>query len=333
MPAVFAHRCTGCGACTAACPTEAVVMETPTDAELFRATAAAAVRTKRVVWICGNAGDSDLGGVDASSICRMPCLMRLSSDLVVEAAALGAEDIVLTTGGCSVCGREVPGRLEAVVSESRTVLGSFGRDLKVERRICRSRIDAGRRRFFSGLQKRFEQAERMAEVSAAGHPQAGGSLAAASANEPRQRVPEGRLRKISALMMLAQSAKLSAQPKPGNPITPLKLLRPVMNPETCVKCGLCAASCPTGALQVHRRMDAAGSETASFGLTPKNCIACGLCAEVCWKSALRLKAVPLGAALAAAEVELLRGEAAAAAHENDFESAVRAMTDVPIYRT
>ena len=49
--------------------------------------------------------------------------------------------------------------------------------------------------------------------------------------------------------------------------------------EKCVLCGMCARSCPTGAIDVNRK-------TSTWMIQRMNCIQCGACIENCPPSCL-----------------------------------------------
>ena len=58
--------------------------------------------------------------------------------------------------------------------------------------------------------------------------------------------------------------------------------KPVMDPEKCVYCTLCAKKCPQGALTVDRK-------EKIWKLDSEACVECGLCASACPKKAIEMK--------------------------------------------
>jgi ferredoxin len=58
-------------------------------------------------------------------------------------------------------------------------------------------------------------------------------------------------------------------------------LRARVDPDKCLGCGLCEASCPAGAIGIQK--------TASIDV--KRCINCGLCIEVCPQGAISCRSI------------------------------------------
>ncbi|GAX89845.1 4Fe-4S binding protein [Effusibacillus lacus] len=52
--------------------------------------------------------------------------------------------------------------------------------------------------------------------------------------------------------------------------------KPIFLSNECTECGVCVASCPTGAIQFHPKED-----SSELVLSYATCIFCGICAEVC----------------------------------------------------
>lgn len=56
----------------------------------------------------------------------------------------------------------------------------------------------------------------------------------------------------------------------------------VRDEALCVFCGLCAKSCPMGAVTVHR-------ETRTLAVDSQRCVRCGGCVKACPKKALHIQ--------------------------------------------
>lgn len=63
-----------------------------------------------------------------------------------------------------------------------------------------------------------------------------------------------------------------------------RVVRPELDAETCIRCGICEKYCPTGAITVTRTGDAAG-----LSIEMDYCKGCGICANVCDRNALRME--------------------------------------------
>ena len=93
------RRCSSCGACVAACPTEALYAVVPETHALAQEIAAQA-RNGAVRISCTMA---QLPPSEAGT--RVPCLARLSPGMLIDAVESGADCLQLTCGVCSTCSR------------------------------------------------------------------------------------------------------------------------------------------------------------------------------------------------------------------------------------
>ena len=78
-------------------------------------------------------------------------------------------------------------------------------------------------------------------------------------------------------------------PRPlARALAPLIWVRPAVDAQRCIRCGRCAAACPTAALRL-----AAADAPAPPELLPARCVGCCCCHEVCPVAAIRMTASPL----------------------------------------
>ncbi|MGE4292719.1 MAG: 4Fe-4S dicluster domain-containing protein [Desulfovibrio sp.] len=63
--------------------------------------------------------------------------------------------------------------------------------------------------------------------------------------------------------------------------------RPALDPVACSSCGLCAESCPDGAMTMRAMAGTNGDEAELPAIDPERCLRCGHCVRVCPTGALR----------------------------------------------
>lgn len=127
-------RCIGCGACTAVCPTGALVPLEPTDVDLAESAAQAGIAAGGTVVVAcertvAAAGIRARKGLFAT----VPCLARIDQGFLVRVAAHGAVAIVLADGNCATCKfgacRQA---IDAQVAAGNALLSTTASGLRVE---------------------------------------------------------------------------------------------------------------------------------------------------------------------------------------------------------
>ena len=306
---LVAPRCTGCGACSAACPSEVFVFTAPDDAALFKSLFTASREKPAITIVC-----TDAGKVRADI--TLSCLLRLEAGHFATAAAAGATDVTLFHADCADCPKKGAANLAHLVSDARALLAALGSSLAITEKTNASRVNADRRFFLTRLTRQAapQGDERKPDVAQ--------KIEAAAEAEPWQHVPAKRLRTTAALRLLLERAEKNAE----HPDYPVKL------PEigaTCEGCGFCAMTCPTLALKTETSAD-----VMRFSVTPADCTACGVCVDLCYKNAVTMVEAPLRRSLSAEPRVLFEKKVAGGLFTDSFEDKMAAeFGDVPIYRT
>jgi ferredoxin len=273
---IDARACRGCGVCISACPREAIVHPqfslNQLNAELERLLLDRAKKAEPgiVVFRC----PSSKGASDESSApphvhdldypaLEMPCLSLATPWLMLRAFDLGARGLAL------ICQRERcpfrfdSGRWQGTVQFVQALLNRWG-------------IQPGRVGLFG---------ERSPEQELVSFPRGVAELApmplqpSGALESPAEELPLWALiRSIGQRLGVAPEGVISAGAVPFGRLT--------LNSARCTGCGLCAADCPTGALELIPGHD-------SYGLAfhQERCVGCGLCLKVCPESCLKLERV------------------------------------------
>ena len=133
------ERCIGCGTCATACPTCAIELRNPTDAELTAQLKHSIVATKgHPVIVCEQALEAaNVAADDASAACAVPCLGRMDESALVGLAAYRAFDATLACGSCETCPHAPGGALvREVVEGARNLLEAFGSSMPIDLEEC-----------------------------------------------------------------------------------------------------------------------------------------------------------------------------------------------------
>jgi len=292
--------CTGCGACTVACPTEALVSVAPTNTALLQAASQSMeANDGSAVIACARIASKRVA--DPARYAEVPCLSRVDETLLLSLAAQNAERVVLVDGRCETCKfREFASHCEGILNSARNLVAALGGEAAIERREgfpdellvenAGELHGTTRRGFFSeavGAAKETTLAAAKATVAE----ELGLNTPELSIGE-RLRVTEtGTLPLIHVPRHEATINALDALGNPQVESIESRLFASVdIDVQRCNSCGMCALFCPTGALR-RDLADEVGDPLRCLEFSASDCVQCGLCADVCWKGALEVSPV------------------------------------------
>lgn len=154
---VYPEKCIGCGTCAAACPTSAIEVRTPTDAELTSALKHSIVATKgHPVIACEKAVRAarkqhedaarlqgwrgalglkvkDSPALDETMLVEVPCLGRVDESLIAAMGAYRSLDGTLVCAHCEGCEHEPGGtQVMDVIESAESLMSAFGSSFSVK---------------------------------------------------------------------------------------------------------------------------------------------------------------------------------------------------------
>lgn len=270
--------CSDCGLCEIACPTEALRNELRTDRQLLAEARSlllsepAGGRAKVLSVGCHRAQLEKARGI------RVPCVGSVSENILLGAALLGFDEVVLIKGRCAECrwkqGEEI---LAHSIHRSKALLemGGLNRvSVRIEDTERSSHDALPRRELFTSIGRSLRKHmvvilhhEEKAIREAVGTASASEACAA-----PRR----------EHLSTLLRQGPLDGSAAPHEEWFPWA--RVVIDEWRCCACGICTHLCPTAAISQERQT---GCEVIGFRCSL--CTNCGLCQEACPEGAIRFQ--------------------------------------------
>ena len=270
--------CRRCGACTGACPTDALTRSFATDAEVDAAVARAVEAAEAgttLVLTCPDSAvrlDDPLPG---AAVVTLPSLLLLDETHLLGALRAGAQAVAVIA--CEDCHHDAPAPLLEAIAMARAAAG--------HERIALLADDDG------------HGPERLADLLGATATPAPLAPAATDGTRRRQRL----------LDLLDDDLTLDTAALADLPTGPVPLGGVMVDDDACTMCGACARLCPTEALAYEPALG-----TLTFDASA--CVGCGLCAAGCPQEAVALTSPPLERDLAAGRRTLVEDGVVACRH-------------------
>jgi ferredoxin len=266
------NGCSDCGFCAKVCPTEAFRNQVCPDLCLLNQ-AKSFPEKKELVIHCDRAES------ESKYSLSVPCLGRVSENIILGAALLGFEEIRFIKGICSTC-RLMEGEKLFVnsITAARVLLESLGLGdfpVNLMEKGKGKEKPLSRREIFSRISCEVKRKT----SSYIGHK--GKDVAKTLEIEKGERLsPRRRLLRT----LLNPKAKRSLPVVEYRPEFPWGKIR--FDEETCTACGICIALCPTGAISKKSENDC---QVLYFN--GSLCTNCSLCKEACPDKAIDFEEV------------------------------------------
>ena len=298
---IDAGACVACGACTAVCPTEALIPLDPLDADLSAGIASAVTACKGVaVFACARMKARHVGDPDKYAV--VPCLARMEESVLLALAARGVQDIVLVDGTCKTCKYRacVPG-IDATVASANTLLAAQGSDVRVRRasefpevalsRDANKTYGAARRGFFTQAGGTAKSAAKTAAEKTLAKMLGGSEKKERTLRERLRMSDKGTLAQFSAERRMRVLDSMDALGQSVVPEIETRLFGNVeIDLEKCSSCLMCTVFCPTGAIRKSEDVPEDGKGNL-LEFSAADCVQCNLCADACLKKCLTVSPV------------------------------------------
>lgn len=315
---VDASKCIGCGTCASACPTAAITLACPSQAQVAAAAKASLVAFGGQTMFCCAQAAQDAGlstaALEQAHVCVLPCLGHVDESLLAEQAARRARRVNVIHGDCSACEHVKGGALcEEVCQSTQRLLQAFGNECVIDFTAdwpqavlkAAAQVEAEAQAADPGecengaAQASAQPVPLFSSVADADAGNATSSSAAAAAStdgsldDPASL--QGLYTKVGNNGTLSHHIPLKrtrlfnclkhlGQPQETEVETRL-VGRVDIDTSKCMSCRMCSVFCPTGALLQE---GSPANEDEPFGLLhrPTLCMQCRCCEQICAKDAI-----------------------------------------------
>ncbi len=306
---IEAQKCLSCGSCAVVCPTDAIEFMRPTYEELKHRihTSVKELHGEPVV-VCARAAAHNVAHAD--KVVQVPCISRIDTATLLEAAVAGASKITIVDANCSTCKLKRAARnFQEVEREITDLLCAWNNSMEIIR-TCEVPLDAqpedevtarggvSRRGFFTDMKASVKSAASEA-LTVTIENEIGAKKEHESISSQLRIRDNGRLAQVSMPRHedIMEDLFELGEPVSGTTIMSTHWGSLIFDPDKCNMCGICATFCPDAALSrvvaspdesvpAFRRSKIEKLECLEFRLA--DCVACHLCESVCMHHAITI---------------------------------------------
>ena len=275
------NGCTDCGLCQNACPTEVFRHEEfHTDLQLLNQARALLTKDryqpqadKKILFIhCHRAEKQN------NNFLGLPCLGRITANIILGAALAGFDEVELTKGICSQCRYQQGEKLLTnSIAVSRVLLEGVGLvnfTISIKQKEKNKRFPLGRREIFSVISDKVKN--KAASFLYHREKAIREKLTQSPENKSDRRLLPQRVLLRELLEQNRPEITMVVKYDPKFPWGKIKI-----EPKKCSACGTCAALCPMGAISKKIKND---YQLLYFGSSL--CTNCSLCRAACPENAI-----------------------------------------------
>lgn len=296
---IDAEKCTGCGACAAACPMSAMLTSAPNQTDIVRAAKATAANYGGIAAFACRRHADELG-IDETRVTILPCLNYLDEYLICGLLAIGINRVALLCPGCEDCSVDSSEPyFPAVVKSARNLMKTWGTTGKVKifkdvpDDICHtkgahiaksSRRDALTQAGGSAMSYVMNSIDEAVTGQKKHEPDPDRQVVV----KPEDVFPPDTYRGPRIKKMLDRVGQLPE----GASIESRFWATVDIDGTKCIRCGCCAMMCATHALVYVQDLPENPTRTqrkeapGTLAFMPDMCMACGLCADSCFRKAM-----------------------------------------------
>lgn len=288
----MAEKCSGCGACTAVCPSGALSAKLPSNTELQSLVALQVKHSGNVAFACETYFQAY--PKERRRAIAVQCIARCDESIFIDAVLKGASDVVIVNAFCAECPQyKICGLVQTMVDTANRLLECWQYPAvialapKIPEKIKSLPVTEdqvtgmSRRDFLTAFKRKSENfvtqvLPEMILSTVENHPENINGLP--NPMEEAKHLPE----KWGSLVKSLKQLQNTAVPKSFES----NLWGGVRIADNCNGCGACCEACPTAAIVIHQQDD-----LWSISLDASRCTQCGLCQDICCCESIELTSI------------------------------------------
>jgi ferredoxin len=277
-PSLDADKCQSCLACLTVCPMGAYSAD---DAVASLLNAVTHLEEGTLEILCEKNPRASKGMKESTGMRVRGCLAGLGCGAYLSLAAFGLEHILARTDACPTCvWGSLPAQVEEQVNQAKLLLEAWG---KAETLECVSELDNPvARPLWEAKNPPLSRRDMFRMLTQQGKVVMARAMENGQGSESRG-PGRNHMRILGAVTHLP-----AVQPEFNGSVVNMDFAW-ISVSEACTACGVCARACPTQAIQFVIEED---SHSYQLNISPQLCTGCEMCSHVCEPEAVSVEHAP-----------------------------------------